>query len=212
MASLVSAANQNEVEGSFHLFEMANVYLPRKNNLPEEKMTLAGIFHKTDFREAKGLIEALLDRLNVSYQFVQNEKKFYAPSRLLDIKSKGKKIGELGILEDENLIYYEFNMEELRFMSSAIKTFRPMAQYPAQVEDITLTLPERTRLGDVLGELRTCSRLVSYAELTDSFKNSYTFRVHFQHPQKTLTNEEVIEIRNVLLKRVREKFGAILKS
>ena len=212
MPSLVYAANQNRAKDPFHLFEMANIYTPRRGELPDEKMVLAGIFYKTDFREAKGVIEALLQKLNVQAKFSQNEKAHYSPSKYLEVISSGKSIGEFGVLEDENLIYYEFDMNLLRHVGLTTSTFTPIPKYPAQIEDITLDLPERTKVGDVLQGLRTASKLVSHVELGDVFKNAYTFRLHYLDPEKTLTDEEVAQLRKTVLNRLKEKLGATLKD
>jgi phenylalanyl-tRNA synthetase beta chain len=209
MPSLMASANQNKgFADSFHLFEMANVYLPKKGQLPEEKLVLAGIFYNTNFREAKGIIEALLEKLNVQAEFIQSEKKYYAPSKFLEIKSKGQIIGELGILENESLTYWEFDARRLQGSAADTKAFSPLPKYPPQIEDITLTLPERTKAGEVLEAIGASSKLVSQAQLVDIFKNSYTFRVHYQHPTKTLTDSEVQSIRQGILALTKKKFGA----
>jgi phenylalanyl-tRNA synthetase beta chain len=187
---------------------MANVYLPKKGQLPEEKLVLAGIFYNTNFREAKGIIEALLEKLNVQAEFIQSEKKYYAPSKFLEIKSKGQIIGELGILENESLTYWEFDARRLQGSAADTKAFSPLPKYPPQIEDITLTLPERTKAGEVLEAIGASSKLVSQAQLVDIFKNSYTFRVHYQHPTKTLTDSEVQSIRQGILALTKKKFGA----
>jgi phenylalanyl-tRNA synthetase beta chain len=212
MPSLIASVNQNKgFADSFHLFEMGNVYLPKRGQLPEEKMTLAGIFYNSKFREAKGTIEALLEKLNVHAQFVQNEKQYYAPSKFLEIKSNGQNIGELGILENESLTYYDFDMHALQDRATSTKAFTQLPKYPPQIEDVTLTLPERTRVGEVLETIKTSNKLISYVELTDIFKNSYTFRVHYEHPTKTLKDDEVETIREGLLKNIKGKFGGIVK-
>ena len=46
------------------LFEIAKVYLARKNDLPEEIYKL-GIIVNTDFFDLKGVIENLLEELNI---------------------------------------------------------------------------------------------------------------------------------------------------
>ena len=212
MPSLAFAASQNRTQEAFHLFEMANIYPPRRGELPEEKMVLAGIFFKTNFREAKGIIEALLIKLNVQAQFSQNEKDNYSPSKYLEINSGGKRIGEIGVLEDESLIYYEFDMNLLQLASQPTSTFTPFPKYPAQIEDITLDLPERTKVGDVLQVLRTSSKLVAHVELGDIFKNAYTFRIHYLNPEKTLNDDEVSRVRKNVLDRLKEKLGATLKD
>jgi len=217
MPSLTSAVNQNKGnDDSFHLFEMANVYPPRGTisspQLPEEKMVAAGIFYKTDFRKAKGIIEALLDKLNVPTEFFPDEKEGYSPSKYLVIKSGGKKVGEMGILENKNLIYWEFDLKLLKAQSLPTKKFMPIPKFPPQIEDITLVLPERTRVGEVLATIKKSDQLISNVALTDIFKNAFTFRIHYQDPTKTLTDAEITQIRKRILVKLQGAFGANLKS
>ncbi|MCK4588441.1 phenylalanine--tRNA ligase subunit beta [Candidatus Woesebacteria bacterium] len=211
MSSLTEAAKENLREKDpFHIFEVANIYLPKKGNLPEEKMILAGIFVNYSYRKAKGIVEKLLEKLNINYSFETEDSKGFLPSQRLLIKMKNKKLGQLGVLE-EGFIYYEFDPELLR-LASNLRAYTPISKYPAQIEDITLTLPERTRVGDVVSSIKSSSKLIQNVELTDIYKDAYTFRLWYQHSRKTLTDKEVETIRKKLLTQVKKKFGAILKG
>ncbi|MFZ5933100.1 MAG: phenylalanine--tRNA ligase subunit beta [Patescibacteria group bacterium] len=208
LPSLVRAASANAREKEpFHLFEMANVYIPRKGNLPHEKMTLAGIFAKTPFRKAKGIVEGLVRELNVNWEESPEEARNFLPNRHLYVKAKGRILGEFGELS-QGYLYYEFDIETLRSVSKDIGSFKPLPKYPAQIEDMTLSLPQRTKVGDVINFVLAKEKLVSKMELTDIFKDSYTFRLWYQHPTKTLTDKEVEATRNKLLKGLKQKFGA----
>ena len=95
---------------------------------------------------------------------------------------------------------------------SKVKMFTPIPANPAQVEDLTLTFPPKTRIGDVLKFIINNSKIVTNIELKDTYKGSYTFRIWYQDPEKTLTNEETEKIRKTLLSAVKLKFGGILKD
>ena len=210
MPSLAEAAKENLREKDpFHIFEVANAYLPRKGKLPEEKMTLAGIFVNYSYRKAKGVVEKLLEKFNINYSFETEDSKSFLPSQRLLIKTKNKKLGQLGVLE-EGSIYYEFDTELLR-LASSLRAYVPISKYPAQIEDITLTLPERTRVGDVILSIKSSSKLIQNVEMTDIYKDAYTFRLWYQHPRKTLTDKEVETIRKKLLTQIKKKFGATIK-
>lgn len=209
--SLVEAAKENLREKEpFHIFEMANVYLPRKGELPKEKMILAGIMVNHSYREAKGVVETLLEKLSISYNFDTEDSENFLPSQRLLIKTKNKRLGQLGVLEG-GFIYYEFDTELLQ-LTSRLRAYVPIPKYPAQIEDVTLTLPERTRVGDIVLTIKSSSRLIQNVELTDTYQDAYTFRIWYQHPRKTLTDKEVETVRKKLLTQVKKKFGAILKS
>jgi len=206
--SLKEAAMENSGEKEpFHFFEMANVYIPKTNNLPDEKMTLAGIFANTKFREAKGIIESLLNELNIKAEFIQEELKDFIPGQRIAIKSGGKEIGELGNLENGNLIYYEFDTARLKSLSQDFVKYISITQYPPQIEDVTISFPEKTKIGEVIKLITDNSKLITNIELKDIYKDNYTFTIWYQDPTKNLTDREVAEIRNKIIQSVKAKFG-----
>lgn len=219
MSSLIKAVKENSGEKEpFHLFEMANIYLPRRSttqagvpDLPEEKMTLAGIFSNSSFRTAKGVIESLLGELNFDGKFIPEEGPNFLPGRRLVIKSGAKVIGAFGEILD-GYFYYQIDVEELRAKSKSVGRFTPIPKYPAQVEDITLKLPTKTQIGRVITSMLSSNSLISKVELKDVYLDSNTFRVWYQNSDKTLTDAEVEKVRTQLLKSIKETFGGILKS
>jgi phenylalanyl-tRNA synthetase beta chain len=210
--SLIKAIKENAGEKNpFHIFEIANVYLPRKNMLPDEKMMLAGIFANTSYRKAKGTIEALFEKLNANVKFVVEEGKGFSASKRNTIKSNNVKIGQLGILE-EGSIYYDFDINLLRDTSQKVATYTPIAKYPAQVEDMTFLFPSKTKVGNVVTFANSSHKHLVRAELVNVYKDTHTFRFWYQHPEKTLNNKEVEIIRDKVVTSLKEKFGARIKA
>ncbi|MGB6839240.1 MAG: phenylalanine--tRNA ligase subunit beta [Microgenomates group bacterium] len=211
--SLIQAAEKNSgIKDPFHIFEISNVYLARKGELPEERMMLAGIFSNGKYRNAKGVIEVLLDELNVKAKYKPEDGKAFLPARRLSIKSKGKVLGELGIIEKNALIYYQLDLEVLKQVYLPVSAYTPIPKYPAQIEDITLILPPRTRVGDILSFIKNIDKCLKKIELKGTFKDACTFRIWYQDPRKTLTNKDVEKVREKFLKEVKKKFGATLKN
>jgi phenylalanyl-tRNA synthetase beta chain len=210
--SLIHAAKENSGEKeSFHLFEMANVYLPRKRDLPEEKIILAGIFANTSFRNAKGVVEGLLRELHIEYSFEVENAEYFVPNTRLSIKHAKKEIGRFGQLENGGNLYYQFEVEELRKAHKPMPKYKSISKYPAQVEDITLGISERMKVGDVITAIVDTDKLIADVDLKDVFENAYTFRVSYQNPQKTLTDKEVEEVRMRVLENLKRKFGIRVK-
>ena len=85
-----------------------------------------------------------------------------------------------------------------------VSSYTPLPKYPAQIEDINLTLPYKTKVGEILSLIQSF-RNVSDAKLFDIYKDKYTFRIWFQNPSKTLTDAEVSDIRKSLLKAIESK-------
>jgi len=206
--SLINAANENVNEiNPFFLFEMSNVYLLKRGDLPNEVITLGVIFKDYNFRQAKGMLESLLGQINSDYKFIQEDKGLFLANQRLSIMSKGKEIGQFGILE--NLTYFEFDVENLS-RTQMPRKFTPLPKFPPQIEDITLTMPSKTRVGDVVQLMKGVDDLVSNVQLTDIYTDSYTFRIWYQNPEKTLSDSEVKTARENVLKNLK-KIGVTQK-
>lgn len=208
--SLVAAVRQNPGQKPIHLFEMANVYLPVRAHLPEEKMMLAGIFANYDYRQAKGIVEALLLELGTDATWTAEDNRGFLPNQRLIIKNKKGVLGEFGTL-DQGYFYYEFGVELLRVSCSPASSYSPIPKYPAQIEDLSLVFPSRTRVGDVIETIKKADRQIVSLELVDIYEDTRTLRVAYQNLNKTLTDKEVKRIRNKILGIIKRKFGVILK-
>ncbi|MBI2007600.1 MAG: phenylalanine--tRNA ligase subunit beta [Candidatus Blackburnbacteria bacterium] len=210
--SLVDAVGQNPGEKDpFHLFEMANVYLPVRAHLPEEKMMLAGIFANYNFRKAKGIIEALLGELRINAVLSPDDARGFLPNHRLSVKYGREEIGQFGVLEN-NLIFYELDTKLLQEASGKGSTYTPIPKYPAQIEDLALVLPSHVRAGDVTEIIKKQDKQIAEVELIDIYHDTRTFRIAYRSPNKTLTDKEVKKIRNKILGAVKKKFGVTLKS
>ena len=213
MPSLIAAVRENSGEiDKFHLFEISNIYLTTVNDLPKEKMTLAGSFRGYNYRSAKGIIEALLEELNIKAIFEVEDSQYFKPSQRIIINSGKTRIGEFGVLEKNNLIYYEFQIEKLRVATQAVKSYAPIPKYPAQVEDLTLILPQKTKVGEVIDTISSIDKSVSEVSLGEIYNNAFTFRTAYQDLNKTLTNEEVGVVRNKIITAIKTKFGGNVKT
>lgn len=213
MQSLVNASKENMgTADKFHLYEIANIYLPKTGDLPEERLMLAGIFNGYDYRNAKGVVEGILERLNIAITFKTEESKGFDASKCAFIYHEGKSFGKIGIPEDNDFIYYEFDMHSLLEFSPKVPSFKPFPKYPAQIEDITLFLPEKTRMGEVVSAILGSNRLIKTVEFKDVYQSSYTFRIAYQDKDKTLTDADVKEIRDKIISSLKSKFGASVKE
>ena len=215
MPSLISAAQENSgTFESFHLFEMSNIYIPKKGDLPEEKLMLVGIFEGYKYRDAKGIIEALLEKIHLEVNFETAESKGFAAGKCAAVLVGKEEVGRIGYPENTehvDFIYYEFDMDKLFKLSQKINEYLPIPKYPAQVEDITLTFPEKTEMGEIVSLIKSV-KLVKETELTGIYKSSFTFRIWYQDPGKTLTDAEVETTRNKILSGIKEKFGGQIKD
>ena len=97
------AANQSSGPGPFRFFEAGRAFLSRSGDLPEEVETVAAVLAgqrseetwlagpdssgTMDFFDAKGVVEWLLDRLNIVAAWEPGEHAVYQPGRCAVVKS-----------------------------------------------------------------------------------------------------------------------------
>ena len=137
-------------------------------------MTLTGILSGYSYREAKGLIEALMEELNIKVLVKPEDLKSFIPSRRILITTKDKILGQFGELENDNFIYYEFCVSKLK-ESVSPKSYCHISKFPAQIEDLTLVLPEKTKVGNIVSLITSIDKTISEVELIDVYKDAYTF-------------------------------------
>lgn len=207
MPSLKSAALENsKLSSQFHIFEMANVYLPKKKDLPAETMILGGVFYGYQYNDAKGVVEALLQKININTEFLPSEESGFESGKMAEIKHNGQLIGKIGYLENSELVYYEFGVETLFTSHTNIGKYKPPSKFPAAIRDITFSFPEKTYIGNVLEALLN-QKYVDSAELTAVYNGNHTFRIFYLDPSKNLTDEEANKINDHLIASVLNKFG-----
>lgn len=213
MPSLTKAAKENVgTIDKFHLFEIANIYLPKTNDLPEERLMLGGIFSGYEYRNAKGIVEALLERLNIEYTFKSEESKGFGASRCAFIYASEKYIGKIGYIENTNLIYYEFEVDKLVINSPKVISFEAISKYPSQDEDITFHVPEHTHITDVIDCIACLNKRIQNVEFVGNvFNDNYTIHVKYHDTDKTLNDQEVEKIRKEIISSVKNKFGGTVK-
>lgn len=210
--SLVNSIKSNPQEKGFiHFFELSNIYLQRKNDLPIEQLTLAGIIKNGEYRNNKGIVETLLKALTIDFTTKLEDGKDYLPNQRLEVYSGKVKVGEYGNLEN-GLFYYEFNVQKIISSKKVERKYKEISKYPPQVEDITLQLPEKTLIGEVMEAIRSVSHLIKKSELTDIYENNFTFNIEYLSEDHTLTDKEVEEIRANLLSSLKSKFGITIKE
>jgi len=218
--SLLAAVKLNPNEEKLRLFEINKVYLGKPGN-SSEPYKLTGIAKGINFREFKGVIDTLLSRLEIDNLKILSETyiDIWHPVKSGTLVIGKDELGSFGQihpkvcreLEIPGEIYaFETDLTTLE-KHSRVAVFKTVSTFPPQIEDVTLTFPEKTMIGEVIKLIRK-ENSISAIELKDTYQDSYTFRLWYQHPTKTLTNNEVEKIRKSILEKIKRKFGGSLKE
>lgn len=206
--SLLKVVNENKTYDEMKIFELANTYHKKPNNLPNETITLAGIVKKDNvsFYEVKGIIEQLFANLGITSLFKRSQKVSVGAS----VFANGKYVGEIEVL-DNNIVDFEINFEELIKHATLRKTYKPIAKYPPIIEDLALVVPENVETSEITHNIQRQSPLIVEVSLLDQFADSRTFHIVYQDPNKNLTTEEVSKIRKEIIDTLKQKFNTQLK-
>lgn len=210
--SLIENINNNPQEKGFvHFFELSNIYLSRKDDLPIEQLMLAGIIKNGKYRDNKGIVETLLESLDIDYTTKLEDGKDYLPNQKMIVISNNKIIGEYGNLES-GYFFYEFDIQKLINSKKILRKYEEVAKYPPQIEDLTLVVPEKTYIGEVITAVKSVNQLITKVELTDIYENSYTINIEYQSKNHTLNDKEVKDLRTKILSSLKLKFGIVTKE
>ncbi|MBI4080854.1 MAG: phenylalanine--tRNA ligase subunit beta [Candidatus Levybacteria bacterium] len=208
--SLLQVTVENRNRKQIKLFEIANVYAKKTNDLPFEQRMLAGVIKKdhASFYEIKGVIEQLFNELGITeYTF----KKLSKGGIGADLYIAKKMVGEIEILDD-NLIDFEIDFDALLKHVTLRKTYTPINKYPPIIEDIAFIVAEDILTGDMIGTIKEQNPLIKDVSLLDKYQNVRTFHIVYQDPEKNLTSSEIAPIREKLLMKLQTKYHASLKK
>jgi phenylalanyl-tRNA synthetase beta chain len=207
--SLLQVVSENKSNETIKIFEIANIYSKRLHDLPEELLTLAGIIKKeqVSFYEVKGLIEQLCFDIGIKkLSFKQSEKSGNGASIYIDKEY----LGEIEIL-DTHIIDFELNFALLLKHASIKKEYKPLSKFPSIVEDLSIVADVDIKTEDLINNIYSQSTLITSVSLKDSYKDSRTFHINYQDPNKNLTNEEISKVRAKITASLKKEFNASVR-
>jgi len=199
----------NERGNKAALFEIGKIYYKQKHRYVEKRrLGLISFNESGSFYTFKGQLEAYFTKLglgNVRYleSFeIPNLKESYK------ISFNGDEIGWGGKID--SIHFAEIDLEKLLNYADRFKPKVEMwPKYPPQIEDMTLKLPQKTYIGEVVSQVKN-AKFVSDVYIKDIYEDNYTLRVTFLSKQKTLNNKEVAHIREGIIKELKTKYHAVL--
>ena len=200
----------NERGGIVKLFEIGKIYSKFKNKYQESRK-FGIVYYRAggdSFTEIKGLIDAFCESSGLPPFKYDNSPKNIPLKNSFSINLGNQNVGFGG--KFKNVYFIELDLDNLLEKSKKY-IVKLWPKYPPQIEDLTLLLPPKTHIGDIVSTI-SMYRHVENAELKDVYKDSYTFRIWYQDPTKTMTDAEVSNIRTEIIKTLKTKFGAQIKE
>ena len=208
---LLESAERNRnagVEG-IALFELARVYRPSGEPLPEESWHAAAITEGGFFR-AKGAAELVHDAVAVPLTVRES-----GPGR-----SARTDYGELAELPG-GWGYFELDLDALFAAAPKLVTYADVITYPAVKQDLAFRVDESVAAGDLVAAAREAagSELhdlrvfdVYRGEQVGEGKKSVALAAVFQSPERTLSDEDAARVRERIVAALAARFGAELRA
>jgi len=221
LPSLVDAARQNADAGNerIALFEIARVYLPRRDELPEERVRVAGIL-EGGFLHTKGVVEALLRVLHVDANWMRSEHPLLHPGKAARIEAGV--VGELHPTQLDGVWgAFELDLDTLFARVPERIVYEDVLTYPAVLQDIAVAVREEVEVGALVDTAREAAGpLLREAKVFDVYRGeqvgegrkSVALHLSFQSSERTLTDEEAAEARGRIVEALVDRFDAALRA
>lgn len=178
------------------LFEIGHVYF--KNQEKKILAIIAADDNKNSYFKIKGYLERLMHELNIDDNNILNNIKFI----------------------DKNIIYAEFDLMALINLANNNKKYKVLPKFPAVEIDLSIVLNKKFNWQDVENVIYQANPLINKIELFDVYmgekigkeNKSLAMHLSFQDNTRTLAMKEVEKFRDELMKKLNNKFNAIIRD
>ncbi|MBR3486087.1 MAG: phenylalanine--tRNA ligase subunit beta [Clostridia bacterium] len=233
-----AALNLNRKTGFGRFFEVGNVHFDN-GDLPEERKFL-GVIHfgaEEDFFTLKGTLEALFEKLGIEkLRFEAGGSPYLHPTQKAVISAAGEKLGEMGAVHPKVLRAFgvsapayiaEIDFAALRAHIRRVRKYKPLPKYPAVQRDLALIVDDNMQAQQVIDVIEAAKArvLVENVRVFDVYrpklpgdkgipagKKSMAFTFQLRADDHTLTDEEIGQAVNAILKSLKFRLNAELRA
>ncbi|MBU3071690.1 phenylalanine--tRNA ligase subunit beta [Aestuariicella sp. G3-2] len=199
------------------------IYGPRL----EESWT--GKSDNVDFYDIKGDLESVLSLLadDASFSFEPAKHPALHPGQSAAVMRNGEQVGLLGAMHPQlqktlGLTHsvYLFEITQASIAEAKLPSFEPLSKFPEVRRDIAVIVDQTTAVsdlqkviekgaGDCLTELKVFDVYVGKG--IDPHRKSVALGLTFQHPSRTLTEDEINASMDVVIRSLEESYNASLR-
>jgi phenylalanyl-tRNA synthetase beta chain len=221
LSGLVDAARINVDAGNepIALFELARVYLPTGEQLPEERWRVGGIV-QGGFSAARSTVETVYAALHLELRVRRVVLAHLHPGK--GAETDAGWVGELhpALLEGDWGVF-ELDLATLFEPIPERIDYQDVITYPAVHQDIAVTVAEDVEAGAIRDavleaggpDLREAGLFDVYrGEQIDAGKKSVALHLSFQSSERTLSDEDAAAMRDAIVAALAERFGAELRA
>ena len=219
-------------KSDFGIFEIGRVVdgLKADGMCNEKKKLAITLFSKTksvedlylQLRDIIVTVAGDIKHQELSYKTVEANVNYKHPKNLNQIICNDKVIGEIGIVhpvilkkidKKANVVFAEIDVETFANIKNNSISYKEPSKFPGIEIDLSFISNKFAPINDAVKAV-DCP-LIQGVEVVDTYKDdngkSITVRIHFSHPEKTLTREEVMTVINEIIETL-ESQGIILKK
>lgn len=205
--------------GDVALFEIARVYLPSGERLPDERWLVGGIVGG-GYAHAKGTLEALYSALHLELRVARGSHPMLHPG-----KAATTDAGWLGELHPTLLegVWGTFELDLATLFAPVPEriVYEDVITFPAVLQDIAVAVDEEVEVGALVDAAREAAgSVLREARVFDVYRGeqvgegrkSVAIHLSFQSTERTLTDDEAAGVRGRIVAALAERFGAELRT
>ena len=185
---------------------------------------------KTSFYVLNGIMETLSEELNLELAYDREKYPFFSDACSFSFFKYDIKVGAIGEVNSklmdnfslkEKTYIAEIDIESLLPFVQLKRRIKPAPKYPPVVRDVSFIVPDPISSNQIEeAMLKEGAGLIEKIKLFDYYKGkqvpegckSMSYSIYFRSDKKTLTDEEVNQLQDKIVKRLEEELGLKLRS
>ena len=182
-----------------------------------------------DFYDLKGDLQSLLTLTGApeDYRFVAAQHPALHPGQTAEIFLENRSVGFIGRLHpkiekvftiDQSVYLFEVAQDAL--LKAKLPSFRPLSRYPEVRRDLAFIVDQTVSVADLENKVKdTAGHYLIQLKVFDIYmgqgveadKKSVAFGLIFQHPSRTLKDDEINGIQQRIIESLAQTFNAVLR-
>ncbi len=234
--------NQNRQQPRVRLFETGQRFLPEGDELIQENVVAGLICGPrqsegwsadtavVDFYDLKSDVESLLELGGCAEQFSFAAERHVAlhPGQSAAILRNGSIVGYMGALHPELIKslgltgpVFLFEIVQAVLLDGELPRFNNLSKFPESRRDLALLVDEKVAFADIRNlALQKGGEFLKAATLFDVYQGkgvepgqkSIALGLTWQHPSRTLNDEEINEVIDFVVSALKNEYGATLRE
>lgn len=225
------ALNINNNAQDIRLFELGNIFKNRKGYISERNLSI-GICGEYDFYSLKSIVKSLMKYLGIENLIEKRlvDDPLFHKGRALKLSAGSKTLADIGqinydVLDSysiKGIIYFaNIDMQSIYELYNPERKYKKINKYPIIKRDLAFVVNKNIDFGDIRDEIFNINKeYIKSVSLFDIYENekigsdnkSIAFTVKYQATEKTLSDQEIEPIENTIIKNLKERFKAELRS